>query len=104
MSKTIYSDYTDINGTNYETVGENIRDGHKSLRFDDINVSLTENTEMLGKNIGISANNLRTFIIRLLTTAPNTSSIQAPFCGTSVKALTTSELNAIKKALGITTA
>lgn len=36
MGKTIYSDNTDINGVNYATVGENIREGAKALPYKSI--------------------------------------------------------------------
>ena len=38
MGKTIYSDNTDINGVNYATVGENIREGAKALTEDKQNI------------------------------------------------------------------
>lgn len=43
MGKTIYSDNTDINGVNYATVGENIREGAKALTYESVETVLQEN-------------------------------------------------------------
>lgn len=45
MGKTIYSDNTDINGVNYATVGENIRNGAKALTYESVKQVLMENKE-----------------------------------------------------------
>ena len=36
MSKVIYSDNTDANGVSYPTIGENIRESAKALKYTDI--------------------------------------------------------------------
>ena len=54
MGKTIYSDNTDINGVNYETIGENIRNGAKALTYESVKPVLVENKENLISELGLN--------------------------------------------------
>lgn len=68
MGKTIYSD---INGVNYATVGENIREGAKALTYESVETVLQENISKMLENLNINGNYLRAFILYLLTGKSN---------------------------------
>ena len=63
MGKTIYSDNTDINGVNYATVGENIREGAKALTYESVDTVLQENISKMLENLNINGNYLRACIL-----------------------------------------
>lgn len=67
MGKTIYSDNTDINGVNYATVGENIREGAKSLTYESVEPVLEENIDKVLKTLNISWGELRNVIVYMFT-------------------------------------
>lgn len=71
MGKTIYSDNTDINGVNYATVGENIREGAKSLTYESIEPVLEENTGKVNTALSTTARTLKNAVLHLLTTDIN---------------------------------
>ena len=67
MGKTIYSDNTDINGVNYATVGENIREGAKALPYESIEPVLEENIDKVLNALNISWGELRNAIVYMFT-------------------------------------
>lgn len=95
MSKTIYSDYTDANGVNYATVGENIRNGAKNLTFESLAPFLTEREKVLTV-LNADSEALRGFILALFGALNDASwgdKYATPF--------STEELQIIKTRLGI---
>mgnify|MGYP003288092810 CR=1 FL=1 len=71
MGKTIYSDNTDINGVNYATVGENIREGAKSLTYESVGPVLEENAGTVNTALSTTARTLKAAIFHFLTTPIN---------------------------------
>ena len=67
MGKTIYSDNTDINGVNYATVGENIREGAKKLTYESIDPVLKNNKKKALTALNASAYELVNVILYLFT-------------------------------------
>lgn len=98
MGKTIYSDNTDINGVNYATVGENIREGAKVLTYESIEPVLDENRTETLVTLRITVNKLRNNILFLLT---GDVTYQDSWGGVFVNKLTEEEKQKIKTYLGI---
>lgn len=98
MGKTIYSDNTDINGVNYATVGENIREGAKVLTYESIEPVLDNNRGETLTVLRITANKLRNNILLLLT---GDLTYQDSWGGTFIAKLTEEEKQKIKTYLGI---
>ena len=71
MGKTIYSDNTDINGVNYATVGENIREGAKSLTYESVEPVLEDNVSKMLESLKINADYLRGCILFLMSGKTN---------------------------------
>lgn len=69
MGKTIYSDNTDINGVNYATVGENIREGAKALPYESIEPVLEENKAEINNTLETSVSLLRQALLNFLSTS-----------------------------------
>lgn len=69
MSKTIYSDNTDINGVSYETVGENIREGAKTLTYKSIEPVLEDHAEDINTTLKTTAKDLKNAMLDFLTTS-----------------------------------
>lgn len=69
MGKTIYSDNTDINGVNYATVGENIREGAKALTYESIKPVLEENAGKVNNTLSTTSRSLKAAVLQYLTTA-----------------------------------
>lgn len=96
MGKTIYSDNTDINDVNYATVGENIRNGAKNLKLEDLAPFFT-NRERVLTGLNANSENLKAFILTLFGSLTADGSwgdnFAIPF--------STEELQVIKKSLGI---
>lgn len=67
MGKTIYSDNTDINGVNYATVGENIREGAKALTYESVEPVLKDNKKKVLTELNASAYELVNVILYLFT-------------------------------------
>lgn len=59
MSKTIYSDNTDINGVNYATIGENIREGAKNLSYETVEPVLEDNKVKINDTLETDASSLK---------------------------------------------
>lgn len=98
MGKTIYSDNTDINGVNYATVGENIREGAKALMYESVKPVLEENRGEVINELRINVYKLRNNILYLLT---NDKSYSDSWGGLFVSPLSESEKQKIKTFLGI---
>lgn len=98
MGKTIYSDNTDINGVNYATVGENIREGAKALTYESVETVLQENLSKMLENLNINGNYLRACILYLLTGKSNSPSTWGDM---QIFALTEEDKQSIKTFLGI---
>lgn len=69
MGKTIYSDNTDINGVNYATVGENIREGAKALTYETVEPVLEERAGDVNTALKTGARDLKHAMLSFLTTA-----------------------------------
>lgn len=69
MGKTIYSDNTDINGVNYATVGENIREGAKALTYESVELVLEENAGKVNEALSTTSKTLKNAILQYLTTS-----------------------------------
>lgn len=69
MGKTIYSDNTDINGVNYATVGENIREGAKALTYESVEPVLEERAGDVNIALKTGARDLKHAVLDFLTTA-----------------------------------
>ena len=98
MGKTIYSDNTDINGVNYSTVGENIREGAKVLTYESVETVLEENLSKMLESLNINGNYLRACILYLLT---GKSSYPSTWGDMQIFALTEEDKQSIKTFLGI---
>lgn len=95
MGKTIYSDNTGVNGVNYATVGENIRNGAKNIRLEDLVPFLAEREKVLTA-LNANSENLRSCILFLL--GVNTD---APWGDKYMTRASDEELQQIKRFLGI---
>lgn len=69
MGKTIYSDNTDINGVNYATVGENIREGAKVLTYENIEPVLKENASKVNTALEVNCEALKQAIMHFFSTS-----------------------------------
>lgn len=67
MGKTIYSDNTDINGVNYATVGENIREGAKVLTYESFAPVFGDNKTAILTSLNADHDALRNCLLFLLT-------------------------------------
>lgn len=98
MGKTIYSDNTDINGVNYATVGENIREGAKALTYESIEVVLEENKGKALNVLNADYIQLRSCILYMMTGDPYYSNLWG---GTMLPPTTEEDKQKIKTFLGI---
>ena len=69
MGEIIYSDNTDINGVNYATVGENIREDAKSLTYESVEPVLEEKAGDVNTVLKTGARDLKHAVLDFLTTA-----------------------------------
>lgn len=90
MGKIIYSDNTDINGVNYATVGENIREGAKSLTYESVEPMLEENKTKINDALETSALSLKQALISFLSTLYSTT-IDVSFGGETVPSFSQQE-------------
>lgn len=67
MGKTIYSDNTDINGVNYATVGENIREGAKALTYDSVKAVLEDNAGEVNTTLKTGSRDFKHAMLDYLT-------------------------------------
>ncbi len=98
MGKTIYSDNTDINGVSYETVGENIRKGAKSLTYETVEPVLEENKGEALHTLNADYIQLRSCLLYLMTGDPYYSCLWG---GILMPPTTEEDKHKIKTFLGI---
>ena len=98
MGKTIYSDNTDINGVNYKTVGENIREGAKALTYESVEPVLEENNEQVLGVLNADHIQLRSCLLFLLT---GDSYYSSYWGSTNIAELSEEDKQKIKTYLGI---
>lgn len=98
MGKTIYSDNTDINGVNYATVGENIREGAKALTYESVEPVLEENVSKTLDTLKINGGYLRACVLYLMT---GKSNYPSTWGNEQLPALTDEDKQNIRTYLGI---
>lgn len=98
MGKTIYSDNTDINGVNYATVGENIREGAKALTYESVEPVLEENIPKVLDVLNISWAELRNVIVFMFSSNALYGNLWGDY---NIPALSEQEKQEIKTYLGI---